>query len=77
MRFINHPWHDRMSGDEVFAYARHKPEQTLLYQLIERHWPEFQSHLGQSGRYLPRYVTREFDEYLECGRLEHGFLQVR
>lgn len=74
---MNHAWHDRMSGGEVFAYVCHKPEQTLLYQLIERHWPEFQSHLGQSGRYLPRHVTREFDKYLECGRLEHGFLRVR
>ena len=23
------------------------------------------------------YVTKEFDEYLKCGRLEHGFLRVR
>ena len=68
---------DRMSGGVVFAYVRHRPEQTLLYQLIERHWPEFLSHLSETGRYLPRHVTREFDEYLECGRLEHGFVRVR
>lgn len=74
---MNHAWPDRMSGGEVFAYVRHKPEQTLLYQLIERYWPEFQSHLSESGSYLPRHVTREFDEYLDCGRLEHGFLRVR
>jgi hypothetical protein len=74
---MNHAWPDRMSGGEVFAYVRHKPEQTLLYQLIERHWPEFQSHLSEAGSYLPRHVTREFDEYLECGRLEYGFLRVR
>ncbi|MCH8137214.1 MAG: IS91 family transposase [Proteobacteria bacterium] len=66
-----------MPGGEVFAYVRHKPEQTLLYQLIERHWPEFQSHLSEVGSYLPRHVTREFNEYLVCGRLEHGFLRVR
>lgn len=22
-------------------YERHRPEQTLLYQLVERHYPEF------------------------------------
>jgi hypothetical protein len=74
---MNHAWPDRMSGGEVYAYARHKPEQTLLYQLIERHWPEFQSHLSEARSFLPRHVTREFEEYLECGRLEHGFLRVR
>ena len=25
------------------AYQRHKPEQTLLYQIIEHHYPEFQA----------------------------------
>jgi ribosomal protein S27E len=74
---MNHAWPDRMSGGEVIAYIRHKPEQTLLYQLIERNWPEFQSHLSEVGSYLPRHVAREFDEYLDCGRLEHGFLRVR
>ncbi len=28
------------------------------------------------GRPLPRYVEDEFDAFLECGRLEHGFLRV-
>ena len=59
------------------TYARHRPEQTLLYQLIERYWPEFQSHLSETEPFLPRHVAREFDEYLECGRLENGFLRVR
>ena len=30
---------DRMSGDVAPAYVRHKPEQTLLYQLVEQYWP--------------------------------------
>ncbi|XOV90764.1 MAG: transposase zinc-binding domain-containing protein [Pseudomonadota bacterium] len=25
---------------------------------------------------LPGYVAREFDDYLKCGRLQHGFLRV-
>jgi hypothetical protein len=66
-------WPDRMSGGEEFAYVRHKPEQTLLYQLIEHHWPAFQSHLSEAGDFLPRHVVREFDEYLDCGRLENVF----
>jgi len=29
------------------------------------------------GRALPAYVQREFEDFLKCGRLEHGFLRVR
>ena len=67
----------RMSGDVAPAYVRHKPEQTLLYQLVEQYWPEFQAQLNETGRFLPRHVTREFEDYLSCVRLENGFLRVR
>ena len=33
--------------------------------------------LVEQGRSLPGYVVREFEDYLKCGRLEHGFLRVR
>ena len=56
---------------------RHRPETTLLYQVVQEYWPEFQAELASHGKQLPAYVTKEFDEYLKCGRLEHGFLRVR
>ena len=33
--------------------------------------------MEQQGRSIPLYVQSEFDDYLQCGRLEHGFLRVR
>ena len=58
-------------------YARHRPEQTLLYQLVEQYYPAFVAHLAARERTLPAHVQREFADYLKCGRLEHGFLRVR
>jgi ribosomal protein S27E len=58
-------------------YERHKPEQTLLYQIIEKYYPQFLSHMGKQDKYLPKYVRSEFEAYLKCGRLEYGFLRVR
>lgn len=58
-------------------YQRHRPEQTLLYRIVEQHYPAFSVHLAAQGRDLPAYVQREFEDYLKCGRLEHGFLRVR
>ncbi len=33
--------------------------------------------MAGQGRALPDYVQREFEAYLKCARLEHGFLRVR
>jgi ribosomal protein S27E len=30
-----------------------------------------------SGGHLPQFVRQEFEEYLKCGLLEHGFLRVK
>jgi len=67
---------DRESLGDV-AYERHQPEQTLLYQLVEAHYPALVDQLAQQGKSLPAHVYREFESYLKCGRLEHGFLRVR
>ena len=58
-------------------YQRHRPERTLLYQIVEQHYPAFVTHMAQQERPLPDYVQQEFEDYLRCGRLEHGFLRVR
>jgi len=59
------------------GYARHRPEETLLYQLVEQHYPAFLAAREAAGRPLPKYVQEEFEAYLKCGRLEHGFLRVQ
>jgi len=53
-------------------YKRYQPEQTLLYQVIDTHYPEFLYHLSGLDKTLPQYVQNEFEAYLKCGRLEHG-----
>ena len=58
-------------------YQRHRPEQTLLYQIVEAYYPAFTAHLTEQDKELPGYVQREFGDYLRCGRLEHGILRVR
>lgn len=49
----------------------------LLFLVIREYWPGFQAELAGHGRQLPAYVKKEFDEYLKCGMLNHGFLRVR
>jgi ribosomal protein S27E len=65
------------SGVGAPVYARHRPERTLLYQLVQEYYPALRAHLAAQGTALPGYVEQEFEEYLKCGRIEHGFLRVR
>ena len=58
-------------------FERHRPEQTLLYWLVKKYYPDFEAQWASEGRVLPDYVRQEFEEYLKCGRLEHGFLRVQ
>ncbi len=44
--------------------------------LIQIQKSSFQEALAEQGRRLPKYVEREFDDFLRCGRLEHGFMRV-
>jgi hypothetical protein len=69
----------RTAGRDVDAgrYQRHRPEQTLFYQLVDEYYPAFAALMAEQGKELPGYVQREFEEFLNCGRLEHGFLRVR
>ena len=60
-----------------FAYKRHEPSKTLLYQIIENHYPEFADLMEAQGRRLPDFVQRTFSDYLKCGLLENGFIRVR
>lgn len=58
------------------SYARHVPERTLLYALVQAHYPDFIVRLEAEDRPLPEYVREEFETYLRCGVLEHGFLRA-
>ena len=65
-----------MLATHTYTYQRHRPEHTLLYQLVERYYPEFLEQLSHQGKSLPHHVEKEFEEFLKCGLLEHGFLRV-
>jgi hypothetical protein len=61
------------------TYERRQPEQTVLYRTIAAHLPAFLAGTaGEDGTGgWPAFVRREFEAYLKCGILDHGFLRVR
>ena len=56
---------------------RHRPEQTTLYRLVQQHAATFFAQAEDAaGADLPQFVKDEFDAFLECGILAHGFLRL-
>jgi hypothetical protein len=65
------------AGNEV-QYERRRPEETTLYQVVQEHLESFLAQVGaETGASLPDFVKAEFDAFLECGILAHGFLRLR
>jgi ribosomal protein S27E len=59
------------------SYGRRRPEETVLYDVVERHHGVLFAQLEEEGRRVPEFVRNEFEAYLRCGRLEHGFVRVK
>jgi len=61
-----------------YTYSRHKPEETVLFKIIQKNWLSFKNQVkADTGYPLPDFVIKEFEEYLRCGILAHGFLRAQ
>ena len=60
------------------TYERRRPEDTVLYQLVQEHLETFLAQVElEIGTGLPEFVEEEFDAFLDCGILARGFLRLR
>ncbi len=41
-------------------HERHRPEKTLLYRIIDRHYPEFLTYMAEQGKPLPNQLRLLF-----------------
>lgn len=64
-----------MPACEASDDERRRPKETARYRVVERHWPAFLERADERGG-LPRFVVREVEEYLRCGRLEERCLKL-
>ncbi len=68
----------RVPDGATLCHERHRPKQTTPYRLAQQHAASFISHTeAGTGAERPRFVSAEFDAFLGCGILAHGFLRLR
>jgi hypothetical protein len=63
------------SSGSPAAYARRRPEETLLQRVVSQHWQAFRERAEHAGG-LSDFVVDEVQEYLRCGILEHGVVHL-
>ena len=67
-------------GCRPSPYARRRPENTVLYRLVQQHLETYLVLAREEdwdGHAVPAFVERELPRYLECGILAHGFARAR
>jgi Transposase zinc-binding domain len=68
----------RAPAGNAVHYARRRPEESVLYQLVQEQLETFLAQVeAETGASLPEFIKDEFDAFLECGFLAHGFLRLR
>jgi hypothetical protein len=68
----------RAAPAHTVQYEQRRPEQTLLHRLVREHLVPFLAQVeARNGTGLPAFVRDEFEDFLQCGILAHGFLRVR
>jgi hypothetical protein len=58
------------------GYAPRRPQDTLLYKIVQENLETFFATAESDGRYLPKRVKTELERFLECGVLAYGFMRV-
>ena len=54
------------SGRSFRSASRWSQFVTMAFR---EYWPEFHAELASQDKYLPAFVTQEFEAYLKCGSL--------
>ena len=58
------------------TYQRRRPELTPCYRILQEHLATFVADRDAEGVPLPKHVLDEFDAYMRCGILAHGFIRL-
>jgi hypothetical protein len=67
---------DAQGGSTQRTYTRHRPEESILYHVIQQELETFLARAQACEQPVPRFVEQEFHAFLRCGILAHGFLRL-
>lgn len=57
-------------------YTRREPRNSVLYQTLAAHVDNYFAEFSSQAQHVPKFVEAEFEAFLKCGILYHGFVRV-
>ena len=80
LRMLRRELRCRLASCDAFVaidgYQPRNPETTVLYQVVAKQLETFLVRQQERERSIPKFVEREFRDYLTGGVAEHGFLRL-
>ena len=69
----------RRAAEPSAQYARHRPETTLLYELVRDNLETLYGAIADGALHvrLPKHSKKELEAFLDCGLLCRGFAVSR
>ena len=58
------------------AYMRRVPQETSLYKAVSQYFDPFVKDLEATGKSLPSFIKKTFNQYLKCGHLIYGSVRL-
>src|SRR5208283_5160364 len=55
------------------VYKPRRPDKTVFYQIIKKYYKTWVKKSEKEGKKIPSHIHREFQGFLKCGILAHGF----
>jgi len=63
--------------DLTLDYVPRQAAESLLYKVLAEHLETFIANREAQGKGLPKHVTRELRDFLDCGIIQRGFLRCK
>jgi hypothetical protein len=64
--------HPQRGREDDLGYSRRRPEESVLYGVVQGELESFLARARERERPVPRFVERELRGFLGCGILAHG-----
>ena len=55
------------------VYRPRRPDKTVFYQVVKKYYKSWVKQREQDNKHIPAYIHREFQGFIKCGILAHGF----
>ena len=70
-------YHKKHNDHTQHKYVPRRPCDGNVFSVVRDNWKKFEMQATTSDKSPARYISKEFEEFLKCGILAHGFVRLK